>query len=426
MTAGQTHEPARWDQLELSDIDLLNGDLFSTGMAEEYLTFLRNNAPVWRHPDPTGGPGTWMITKHEDVAMISRDHERFSADRDNGGINALSQAELGRERQSQADVGKMFIQMDPPEHGPYRKNLQPGFAKRVVGKYTEHILEITQRVLDRALDKGTFDFVQEIAVEIPLNLVADVLGIPAEDRRWLFEHVTRAETPSSPEQFLEPAFMSRYQESVDSIRNYGELLIKQRARNPQDDLTTRLAQSQVDGESVPLTNSVSNFFMLWSAGAETTRTALSWGMYAFMQNPDQWQVVRDSPDILETTAVEEVLRWASPVRRFRRNVMEDIELRGQRLRKGDGVVIWYVSANRDEDVFQSPFRFDVNRAHNPHLGFGGGGPHFCMGASLARLELNLVFREIARRVPHPELVAEPRMTKSSIFRALSELPVKFA
>lgn len=409
-----------------SEINFFDPAAFADGRAEDWLTHLRKNAPVWRHPDPTGGPGVWMITKHEDVRMISRTPEIFSADRDNGGINGMSLAEMEQLRRNAVGTGKMFIHMDPPEHGPYRKNLQPGLSHRVVDRYTRDIQAITGRVLDRAIGQGRFDFVGEVAAEIPLNLVADILGVPDEDRHWLFEHVENNKTPPTPELYLDEAYMKRSQDSIKAIRAYGEELIKLRAAEPAEDLVTRLALGKVNGERVPLSNNVSNFHMLWGAGAETTRTALAWGMYAFLRHPEQYQLVRDNPSLLDGPAVDEILRWASPVHRFRRNVMEDVDLRGERLAKGDGVMIWYSSANRDDEVFADPFVFDVTRDPNPHLAFGGGGPHFCMGNHLAKLELKLVFGEIIRRVPNPRLLAEPRRFKNSFFRGIESLPVDFS
>ena len=409
----------------ISDINFFDPEAFADGRAEEWLTYLRANAPVWRHPDPTGGPGVWMITKHEDVRMISRTPEIFSADRDNGGINGMSLAEMEQLRKAAVGTGKMFIHMDPPEHGPYRKNLSPGFSHRVIDRYAEDIQTITDHVLDRAMEKGHFDFISEIACEIPLNLVADVLGVPEEDRHALFEHVENNKTPPSPELYRDEEFMKTSQDAIKAIRSYGEALLKKRAIEPADDVVTRLALGQVNGEPVPLANNVSNFHMLWGAGAETTRTALAWGMYAFMKHPDQYQLVREDPSLLDGPAVDEILRWASPVHRFRRNVMADFELRGQKLSKGDGVMVWYSSANRDEEVFSDPFTFDVTRTPNPHLAFGGGGPHFCMGNHLAKLELKLVFGEIVRRVPEPKMLTTPERFRNTFFRGISSMQVDF-
>jgi len=408
-----------------TDIDFLDPDAYADGRAEQWLAYLRDNEPIWRSPDPTGGPGVWMVTKHADVATVSKAPHVFSSDRDNGGIDGLTEAERKQTVTALAGVGRMFIMMDPPDHGLHRRNLQPGFSQRTIHTHIEHIKAITNQVLDRALEKGRFDFIEDVAVAIPLNLVADVIGVPESDRDSLFAHVMNSEMPSSPELYRDPGYMESKRRSIEAVRSYGREMLLDRRRNPSDDLMTRLAQSTVNGQPVPLEDNVSNFYMLWAAGAETTRTALAWGMYAFMKFPDQYEKVRANPGLLYGPATEEILRWSTPVHQFRRNVMEDVVLRDVPISAGEGVIIWYTSANWDEEVFDDPYRFDVTRDPNPHLTFGGGGPHFCMGAHLSRLEINLVFEEIIRRVLEPKLLAEPERFRSHRFRGLISLPVDF-
>jgi len=413
-------------EMTVDQINFLEPDAYADGRAEQWLTHLRHNAPVWYSEDPDpSGQGVWMITKHEDVSMISKTPHVFSSATENGGIDGFTEAERAKTVDALTGVGRMFIMMDPPEHGKHRRNLQPGFSQRSIASHTKHIQEITDTMLDRAMEKGRFDFVEDVAAAIPLGMVADVLGVPEEDRHWLFGHVMNAEMPQSPEQWNDPEYVGKMRESIAVVRDYGRQMILDREKNPVDDLMSRLAHATVDGEPVPLEYNVSNFYTMWAAGAETTRTALAWGMYAFLKNPDQWAKVRENPDLLGGSAAEEILRWATPVHQFRRNVMEDVVIRGVPIKKGEAVVIWYSSANWDEEVFEDPFTFDVTRDPNPHITFGGGGPHFCMGAHLSRLEIELVFREIIRRVPEPRLLGEPTRFKSARFRGLSDLEVDF-
>jgi cholest-4-en-3-one 26-monooxygenase len=412
---------------QVDEMDFLDPYSYGDGRAEDWLAQLRRTEPVWRFPDPDGSPGVWFVTKHADVVSVSRDPETFSSSRDNGGIDGLTESEKQQTVKALAGVGHMFIMMDPPQHGLNRRNLQPGFSSGIVGGYADRIRAIARRNLDAAMEKGEFDFIRDIAVEIPLTMVADLLRIPESDREWLFAKVEGTERPSSPEAYRDPERMKSMIDSIETVRSYGRDLITDRLKNPQgDDLGTLLAQSTVNGEPTPLEDQVSNFYMLWAAGAETTRTAIAWGMHAFLHNPDQYRLLREQPELLGGPAVEEILRWSSPVHQFRRNVMRDTEIRGVPIKAGEGVVIWYTSANRDEEVFENPYRFDITRRPNPHLVFGGGGPHFCMGAHLGRLEVRIVFEEIARRVADPQLLVEPTRFNSHRFRGLRDMRVAFS
>jgi cholest-4-en-3-one 26-monooxygenase len=406
-------------------MDFLDPVAYADGRAEDWLTYLRHNHPVWQQPDPAGHPGVWFITRHADVNAVSRDPETFSSDRVNGGIDGLTEAEKEKTVQALAGQHPMFIMLDPPEHGIRRRNLQPGLSAKAVTQYADRIRVITNRTLDRVLEQQEFDFISDVAVEIPLNLVADLIGVPDEDRRELFQDVENTERPADPRAYADPARVAKMIESINAVKEYGRRLILQRMEEPTDDLATQLAHSTAHGQPLPIEENMANFYMLWGAGAETTRTALAWGLWAFIQSPDQYRKIRENPDLLDGPAVEEILRWATPVHQFRRNVMKDTEIQGIPIKAGEAVTIWYTSANRDEDVFDDPFRFDVTRERNQHLSFGGGGPHFCLGAHLARLELNIVFREIARRVPDPQLLAEPQRLLSHRFRGITSMPVRF-
>jgi cholest-4-en-3-one 26-monooxygenase len=410
----------------VDQINFLDSNAYADGRAEEWLTYLRNNEPVWYSPDPDpAGQGVWMVTKHADVSMISKTPHVFSSATENGGIDGFTEVERAKTVEALTGVGRMFIMMDPPEHGLHRRNLQPGFSPRTIASHTEHIQAITNTMLDRAIEKGRFDFIEDVAAAIPLNMVADVLGVPESDRNWLFGYVMDAEMPSSPELWKESAHVDNMRASIKVVRDYGRQMLLDRKENPTDDLMSRLAHATVNGEPVPLEYNVSNFYTMWAAGAETTRTALAWGMYALLKYPGQWEKVRANPELLSGTATEEILRWSTPVHQFRRNVMEDVVIQGVPIKRGEAVVIWYTSANWDEEVFDDPFTFDVLRDPNPHITFGGGGPHFCMGAHLSRLEIDLVFREIIRRVREPKLLAEPTRFKSARFRGLESLEVDF-
>jgi cholest-4-en-3-one 26-monooxygenase len=412
--------------VDLSDINLLDPDIFTEGVPHEWFTRLRNNAPVYRHPEPNG-PGFWVITKHEDIGIVGRDPKTFSSAAKYGGVVGLEDPptpEAKKELEEAAALqGNMMLYMDPPDHTLYRKIVHDGFRPRMIWALEEKIRERAVRTVEEAIAKGSCDFVTDIAAEVPLQAIAELLGVPMEDRHKLFDWSNRMIGSIDPE----------YAVSEEHVRSaqiemfmYAKELADERKANPRNDIVTTLLQSEVDGHSLSELDFNLFFLLLAVAGNETTRNAMSHGMAAFLDNPEQYQVLVDDPSVIDL-AVEEIVRWASPVMYFRRNVTQDFELRGTQLKAGDKVSIWYISANRDEDVFTDPFKFDVRRDHiaEPHVAFGHG-QHFCLGFNLARLEIKVVFEELAKRVTKIESVGDISRLRSNFIAGLKHLPVRLS
>ncbi len=403
--------------MELQDIDLLDRDVFTQGVPHEWLTYLRNNHPVYHHPEPDG-PGFWVITKYDDVFAVGRDANTYSSDQDRGGVIGLE------EQPAEAEVdfsgAKLMLMMDPPEHTRHRKLVNRGFTPRMINALEEHIHELTVRILDDAIAKGECDFVVDVAAELPLQAIAELIGVPYEDRHKLFDWSNRMVGSEDPEYAVsdDEANAARFEMFL-----YAQQLADERRAAPRDDIVSALLQAEVDGDQLSEMD-FNLFFMLLSvAGNETTRNAIAHGMNAFLEHPDEYAKLVDDPHGKIDVATEEILRWASPVMYFRRNVTHDTELRGNEIKAGDKVSIWYASANRDEDVFDDPFRFDIERDPNDHVAFGGGGPHFCLGASLARMEIRVLFEELATRVPTLEPLGPPDRLRSNFIGGIKHLPV---
>lgn len=404
--------------MDVAEIDLLDRDRFTEGIPHEWFTWLRANDPVHRHAEP-GGDGFWVITRYDDIVAANRDAASFSSAQERGGVVGLEGPVAPIEGQEMA--GNMMLFMDPPDHTRYRKLVNRGFTPRMIAVLEEHLRDLTARIVDEAMAKRDCDFVVDIAAELPLEVIAELLGVPREDRFKLFDWSNRMVGSEDPE----------YQYSDESVMNaqiemfmYAQSLAEQRRANPEPDIVTTLLNAEVDGDTLSELD-FNLFFMLLSvAGNETTRNAIAHGMNAFLEHPDQWELLVSDTDAHIGTAVEEILRWASPVMYFRRNCTRDTELGGQVIREGDKISLWYISANRDESVFDEPFRFDITRDPNPHIAFGGGGPHFCLGAQLARLEIKLLFEELANRVPVLAPLGEPDRLRSNFIGGIKHLPVR--
>jgi len=401
--------------MRLDDINLLDRDVFANGVPHEWFTYLRAHHPVFRHPEPHG-PGFWVLSKHADVRAVSRDPVTYSSDQDRGGVTPLEEPETPI-----ADAGvKVLIAMDPPEHTRYRKLVSHGFTPRMMKMLEPHVRELAARILDRAIAKGSCDFVVDVAAQLPVEVIAELIGVPREDRHKIFDWTNRLIGEEDPEYFVGADQMRQAQ--VEMFM-YVRELCEQRRSEPRDDIMTELLQAEMDGDKLTDLELNAFFMFLSAAGNETTRNAASHGLQAFLENPGEYDKLVQDPERLIGSATEEILRWASPVMYLRRNVTADTELRGQALRAGDKVSVWYASANRDEDIFDDPFRFDIERQPNEHVAFGGGGPHFCLGASLARMELRVLFEELTRRVPVLRTLGPPVPLRSNIVAGIKHLPV---
>jgi len=406
--------------MQSTEIDLLDRDRFTKGIPHEWFTWLRANEPVFKHPEPDG-PGFWVVTKHADVIQCNRDAGTFSSAASRGGVVGLEEPSMPQQDAENGE-GRLMLFMDPPDHTRYRKLVNRGFTPRMIGQLEPHIRELTNNILDEALANDDCDFVVDIAAELPLEVIADLIGVPREDRHKIFEWSNRMIGSEDPEYMVEDTEV--FQAQVEMFM-YAQALAEKRRADPQDDIITALLSAEVDGDSLSDMDFNLFFLLLSVAGNETTRNAIAHGMNAFLESPDQWDLFAGSPDKHTGKMTEEVLRWATPVMYFRRNATRDFELRGETIEDGDKIALYYVSANRDEDVFDDPFRFDIERDPNPHIAFGGGGPHFCLGAQLARMEIHVLFEEMAKRVKRVEGLGAPERLRSNFIGGIKHLPVRF-
>ena len=399
-------------------IDLIDPDTYERGgIPHDQLTWLRRHAPVFWHGQGGGGgawPGFWAITRHEDVEHVSRHPEIFSSHRRLALFNEVPDDQIELQR-------LMMLNMDPPQHTCQRKFVSRGFTPRMVNQLEKHVQEICDELIDDVVTRGEADFVRDIAAPLPLYVICELIGAPTADRDRLFDLSNRLIGYDDPE--FQPAHDDGTLAAAE-VYTYADLLAAQRRDDPRDDIVTQLLQPDEHGD-VLTTEEFDLFVLLLTvAGNETTRNAASGGMLAFFEHPDQWaRLLVDRR--LASTAADEVVRWVSPVNLFRRTVSRDTEISGQRIREGDKIVVFYGSANRDGSVFADPFAFDIGRSPNPHVGFGGGGPHFCLGRHLAALELRVLFATIARRMPDIQLAGQPRRLRSNFINGIKEMPVRF-
>ncbi|WP_334144963.1 cytochrome P450 [Rhabdothermincola sp.] len=398
--------------MELSDVNLLDPDVFREGRHHEMFKVLRRKDPVHFHPEPDG-PGFWCITRHADLITVNRDYEAFSSAEQGISIPDITpEGEMVRE---------MMLYMDPPRHTRYRLLVNKGFTPRMIGLLETGLRTKARLIVDNVIERGECDFVTELAAELPLQAIAELMGVPQEDRHKLFEWTNRMIGIDDPEF---EGDRDSANEAAAELYLYANTLAAEKRKDPRDDIVSRLLGAEIDGDRLSETEFDMFFMLLAVAGNETTRNATSHGMKALMDNPDQFEKLKANPDLLPS-AVEEIVRWATPVLHFRRTAMRDYELGGKLIRKGDKVVMWHISANRDETVFEDPFRFDIERSPNDHIGFGGGGPHYCLGANLARMELRIIFEEIITRMPDIELAGEPEYLRSNFIGGIKHMPVRF-
>ncbi|MET3960116.1 cholest-4-en-3-one 26-monooxygenase [Marmoricola sp. OAE513] len=380
---------------------------------------LRKTAPVhWveQAPEARAGfldTGFWAISKHEDILAISKNSKVFST-AENGVIIRFA-ADMTRD---QVELQRaMLIHHDPPHHTRLRQIISRGFTPRAVNALKEVLVERANDIVDAAVAKGSGDFVEELAAELPLQAIAELLGVPQEDRKKLFEWSNQMLSYDDPEIEGDPAV------AAAEILGYSMMLADDRRANPKDDIITKLVTVGDDGEGA-LTDDEFGFFviLLAVAGNETTRNAITHGMMAFFENPEQWEIWKAERP---TTMVDEVIRWATPVTVFQRTALEDIEIGGQLVKKGDRVALYYASGNNDEDVFDNPRQFDIKREHNPQLAFGGHGAHYCIGANLARVEVDVIFNVLADKAPDIKQAGEGRRLRHAWINGIKELPVTY-
>jgi cholest-4-en-3-one 26-monooxygenase len=320
-------------------------------------------------------------------------------------------------------AGQLMLEMDPPDHTRYRKLVNRGFTPKVIRSLEDHLHDMSVRIVDRAVTGGgECDFVVDVAAELPLEAIAEFLGVPYEDRLKLFDWSNRFIGSEDPEYVVSRDDLT---EAQVEMFMYANAMGVDRKENPTGDIVSNLINAVIDGDSLSEMDFNLFFLLLTVAGNETTRNAISHGMDAFLDHPDQYQMLVDDPSLLDG-AIEEVLRWASPVMFFRRNITEDTEYAGVTMKAGDKASLWYISANRDETVFDDPYRFDITRDPNPHIAFGGGGPHHCLGANLARMEMKLLFGELIAQAPKIERLGPSDRLRSNFINGIKHLPVRLS
>jgi cholest-4-en-3-one 26-monooxygenase len=395
-----------------ADIDIYDPDLYVARVPHEAFAHLRQRTPVCWHPEPKGGPGFWCVLKYADVMQVSKNPMTFSSNRGTN-IEDVPEEELSM-------LQAIMLNMDPPQHSKFRRIVSQAFVPRIIGALEPHVREMARDIVDGIAGRGECDFVREVAAELPLQVIVELMGVPQEDRFKVFDWSNRLIG------FDDPEFGTSREDgraAATEMWMYANELAVQRKAEPRDDLVTKLISGTVDGEHLTEFEFDSFFLLLAVAGNETTRNLVSGGMLALMENPEQMARLVADPSLIPS-AVEEMLRWVSPVMHFRRTATADTEVGGQKIRKGEKVVMFYPSANRDEDVFPNAMSFDVGRTPNDHLAFGIG-EHFCLGTRLARLEIRIIFEEILRRLPDIELNGSARRLRSNFINGIKSMPVRF-
>jgi methyl-branched lipid omega-hydroxylase len=410
--------------MRAEDVDLSSLDFWSLPSEQREAGFaaLRREKPISFHaefePPPEiplpRGPGYWALTRHRDVLAVSRNADLFCSGK---GTNIPDLPESFNEF-----FGSM-INMDDPKHGRHRRIVSRGFTPRALARLEEGVQQRAKEIVDRVIERGECDFVSEIAAPLPLGIICDMMGIPESQNRFVFEKTNVILGLGDPEYVPEGSnVLMAALTAGQALAALMNDLAEHRRKRPTDDLTSALLNAETEGGALTQPELASFFVLLVVAGNETTRNAISHGMKALTDFPDQRKKWWADFEGVAPTAIEEIVRWASPVIHFRRTVTRDTELSGQKLAAGEKVVLWYNSANRDEDAFEAPDRFDVTRTPNEHVGFGGPGPHHCLGANLARREMRVVFREIATRIPDLEITGPPEMLRSNFIHGIKRMP----
>ena len=397
----------------ITSIDLYSADTYATRMPHKEFAQLRRDEPV-RWQDEPNGPGYWALLRYADIVSVSSDNSLFSSER--GGTNIEDQPP-----EAMVLLRTLLINMDPPRHTKYRRLVSTGFTPKIVAQLEPHVRATTARIVDSVIERGAGDFVTDIAARLPLAVISDMLGVPEEDHRRVFEWSNRLIGFDDPEYHTSP---EDGRIAAMEMFAYAHGLATERKANPKSDIVSILMGAEVDGERLTEGEFDGFFILLSVAGNETTRNLISGAMLALIEHPEQRARLIADPALMPT-AVEEFLRWVSPLIYFRRTLQRDVAVGGKQMREGDKVAMYYPSGNRDESVFEDALAFDVSRAPNPHMAFGGSGPHFCLGASLARLEIRCMFEELMRRLPALELDGDVQRLRSNFINGIKHMPVRW-
>jgi cholest-4-en-3-one 26-monooxygenase len=393
----------------LDDIDLL-ADTWGRGVPHDQFDRLRRESPVHWHPEPDG-PGFWAVTRHADVRTVSHDWETFSSELGATFIPTQDEEVLESLRLS-------ILNMDPPRHNRARRLVSKAFTPRMISNLVEEIERRAELVVAGVKDRGHCEFVEDIAAQVPVQMICEMIGLEPEQWPRMFEISNDLIGSRDDPEFA----------GVDAAAASGEIyalcdaVAEDRRLHPRDDLMTALVEAELDGERLDNLELNMFFISLVVAGNETTRNLINHSLLALVDHPDQAQRLREDPSLWDT-AVDEMLRWGSSIHNFRRTATRDTELGGVTIARGDKVVMYYASANRDEDVFADPHTFDVGRTPNDHVTFGGGGVHYCLGASLARSEIKATMRQVVEQLPGIQLAGPPERLTSDFVNGIKRMPV---
>ncbi len=393
-------------------------DIYAQRLPVEELAELRRTAPIWWNDQQIGqggfnDGGFWVVTKHKDVKEVSLRNDVFSTHQN----TAIPRFPDDIPRENIDMQRAVLLNIDAPHHTRLRKIISRGFTPRAIGRLRDELNERAQGIAKAAAARGSGDFVEQVSCELPLQAIAGLLGVPQEDRTKLFRwsnEMTGSEDPEYADVDAEASSMQ--------VLAYAMHMADVKSKNPGDDIVTTLVQADIDGEK--LSDDEFGFFvlMLAVAGNETTRNSITQGMMAFTEYPDQWELFkRERPE----TAADEIVRWATPVTAFQRTALDDTELSGVPIRKGQRVVMFYRSANFDDEVFDDPHSFNILRNPNPHVGFGGTGAHYCIGANLARMTISLIFNAVADHMPDLKPVSAPERLRSGWLNGIKHWQVDY-
>jgi len=413
--------------IEIQQPNILNAEFWvrPQNLIEQELACYRSDHPVCFVPEPQmpagspipQGPGSWVLTKHEDILHASRNPEIFSSAQ---GITILD---------SPPEFNEFFssmIAMDDPRHARLRRIVSQGFTPRMLNRLEDSVQEVASEIIDNVQEKGEIDFIVDIAAALPLKIVCDLMGIPASYYQEVFD-CSNVILGAGDSEYVPPGgdILTAILEAGITLQSIMNEVAESKVGKGGDDLTSKLVNAELEDDKLSTGDLASFFILLVVAGNETTRNAIGWGLKYLTDNPEQRKIWESDFDTVAPTAVEEIVRLASPVTYMRRTATKDTLVRGKQIQEGDKVCMFYLAANRDEDVFEDSQKFDVLRNPNPHVGFGGPGAHFCLGAHLARREITVIFRELFSRLPDIKASGEPEALAASFIHGVKHLPATF-
>jgi cytochrome P450 len=399
------------DAISVGGVDLADPDTYLSGMPFDAFRELRGRSPVAWHPYKDG-PGFLALTGYDEILTVSRDSATWSSQTAGVFFDVPSP-------QDEFQLALMMLTMDPPRHTKLRSLVSKGFTPRRVARLNEHVADMARRIVDDVAERGECDFVNDVAGALPSYVIAELLGIPLEDGRRLYQ-LTEIMNSGA----VGDAVQTHVVDAQMQMFSYGSELAARKRSNPGDDIATALLDAEVDGERLTDLEFNMFFLLLINAGGDTTRNLVASGILALVDHPDERERLAADPSLLPT-AIEELLRYTTPVTVFVRTATKDTELRGIPVKAGERAAMFYPSANRDENHFVDPDRLDISRAPNPHLAFGGGGTHFCLGANLARVEATAIIPEVLARLKDLELAGPVERVRSNLMNGIHSMPVKF-